>query len=355
MSSVIGNNIKLSIFGESHSEYIGLTIHGLNPGIKIDLDYVDKMLELRRPDGILTTSRIEKDEYKIISGYFNGFTTGAPLTILVANNNTISKDYHPEVIRPSTSDYPAYVKYNGFNDYRGSGMFSGRTTVVLVIAGAIARQILKTKNIEVASKIKSILNIEDEETLDLSKVNEFNDLKFPTVSLEKRKEMEEVILKAKSNLDSVGGIIETYVLNMPVGVGEPYFDSVESVLSHLVFSIPGVKGVEFGEGFNITKMFGSEANDGLSYEDGNVIFKKNSSGGINGGLSNGQPIIMRTAFRPTPSIAKKQNTINVKTSENEELELHGRHDPCFVMRARVVVDSVVALGLLDLISNKIGE
>ena len=355
MSSVIGNNIKLSIFGESHSEYIGLTIHGLNPGIKIDLDYVDKMLELRRPDGILTTSRIEKDEYKIISGYFNGFTTGAPLTILVANNNTISKDYHPEVIRPSTSDYPAYVKYNGFNDYRGSGMFSGRTTVVLVIAGTIARQILKTKNIEVASKIKSILNIEDEETLDLSKVNEFNNLKFPTVSLEKRKEMEEVILKAKSNLDSVGGIIETYVLNMPVGVGEPYFDSIESVLSHLVFSIPGVKGVEFGEGFNITKMFGSKANDGLSYEDGNVIFKKNSSGGINGGLSNGQPIIMRTAFRPTPSIAKKQNTINVKTSENEELELHGRHDPCFVMRARVVVDSVVALGLLDLISNKIGE
>lgn len=355
MSSIIGNNIKLSIFGESHSEYIGITIHGLKAGIELDLNYIDEMLSLRRPDGVLTTARIEKDEYKIVSGYFNGFTTGAPLTVLVPNTNTISKDYNSEVIRPSTSDYPAFIKYDGFNDYRGSGMFSGRVTVSLVIAGSIARQILAKRNIVIGSKIHSIHNIEDDKTLDLSKVNDFNKERFPTISLEKRKQMEEAILKAKNNLDSVGGVVETYVLNMPVGIGEPYFDSVESVLSHLIFSIPGVKGVEFGLGFDITKLYGSEANDPLRYENEKVTFTKNNSGGINGGLSNGNPLVMRTAFRPTPSIAKKQETINVSTKENVDLELHGRHDPCFVTRARVVVDSVVALGLLDLLSNELGE
>ena len=355
MSSVLGNNIKLSMFGESHSEFIGITIHGLPAGIEIDHQNILDMLALRRPNGILTTARVEKDEYKIVSGYFNGVTTGAPLTILVPNTNTISKDYTPEIVRPSSSDYPAYVKYNGCNDYRGSGMFSGRTTVALVIAGAIAKQILVKHNIVIGSKVYSIHNIVDDETLDLTKVNEFNKMSFPTVSLEKRKQMEEVILNAKANLDSVGGVIESYTLNLPVGLGEPYFDSIESVLSHLVFSIPGVKGVEFGEGFNITKLYGSEANDSLSYENGSVCINSNKAGGINGGLTNGNPLVMRVAFRPTPSIAKEQQTVNLKTKETVSLNIHGRHDPCFVTRARVVVDSVVALGLLDLMSNKIGE
>ena len=352
MSSVIGNNIKLSIFGESHSEYIGITIHGLPAGVKINHQLIDEMLELRRPDGILTTARIEKDEYKIISGYFNGFTTGSPLTVLVPNNNTISKHYEKDVVRPSSSDYPAYVKYNGFNDYRGSGVFSGRVTVALVIAGAIARQILNEKNILLGSKIKSIYNIEDDNTNDLSLVNGFNKSKFPTVSKEKEELMKKAILDAKANLDSVGGVIETYVLNLPIGLGEPYFDSIESILSHLIFSIPGVKGVEFGDGFNIAKQYGSEANDPLRYEDGEVVITKNSAGGINGGLTNGNPLIVRVAFRPTPSIAKLQSTVNLETKENVEFELKGRHDPCYVSRARIVVDSVIYLGLLDLLMNK---
>jgi len=355
MSSIIGNNIKLSMFGESHSEYIGITIHGLPAGIKINHQLIDEMLELRRPDGVLTTARIEKDEYQIISGYFNDHTTGAPLTILVPNKNTNSKDYSFDVVRPSSSDYPAFVKYHGFNDFRGSGMFSGRTTVALVIAGAIAKQILSEKNIVIASKIHSIYNVEDEKTTDYSLLNDFNKSKFPTVSLEKRKQMEEAILEAKKNCDSVGGVVESYVLNLPVGLGEPYFDSIESVLSHLIFSIPGVKGIEFGDGFKITKLLGSEANDELAIKDGKVVINKNSAGGVNGGLTNGNPLVLRTAFRPTPSIAKKQNTINLVTNENVSLELHGRHDPCFVTRARVVVDSVIALGLLDFISNKSGE
>lgn len=350
MSSVIGNKLKLSIFGESHSEYIGITIHGLPSGVMIDHKLIDEMLELRRPDGVLTTARIEKDEYKIISGCFNGFTTGAPLTILVANNNTISKDYNHDVMRPSSSDYPAYVKYNGFNDYRGSGIFSGRVTVALVIAGAIAKQILSKKDILIGSKIYSIHNVCDDKTTDFSMINDFNKSKFPTVSKTKEELMKKVILDAKSNLDSVGGVIESYVLNLPIGLGEPYFDSVESVLSHLIFSIPGVKGVEFGDGFDITKQYASEANDPLRYENDKVVITKNSSGGINGGITNGNPLVLRVAFRPTPSIAKKQETINIKTKENVELELKGRHDPCYVSRARIVVDSVIALGLLDLIS-----
>lgn len=358
MKSIIGNNIQLSLFGESHGKCIGFTLNGLASGIEIDFDYIRHQLSLRRPDGVLSTSRIEEDDFEVISGYFNNATTGAPLTVLIYNKNTNSRDYTPNIIRPSSSDYTAFLKYNGFHDYRGSGMFSGRTTVALVIAGSIANQILKSKGIIVGSRVASIGDVSDDgiEVLKLDELlNKFNDDKFPVVNSSIKEEMTSLILKSKEELDSVGGVIETYVNHMPSNIGEPYFYSVESVLSHLIYSIPGVKGVSFGEGFNITKLKGSTANDSMYYIRDKVVFTSNNAGGINGGITNGNYLRINTAFRPTPSIYKAQNTIDIEAKTNVTLELKGRHDPCIAIRGRVVVDSVVALGLLDLIVEEHGK
>lgn len=356
MSGTWGNKIQLSIFGESHGKAIGIVIDGLEPGIELDLDFINREMERRAPGrNKYSTQRNEKDSFEIVSGFFNGKTTGTPMCALIWNGNQHSKDYSKlkDVARPGHADYTGFVKYKGFNDYRGGGHFSGRITAPLVFAGAVAKQILKKKNIIIGSHILSIKNTKEEYfdkvNIDGETLTKLTEKKFPVLDDKIGEEMKKVILEAKDNLDSVGGIIECCILNLPAGKGDPFFDSCESTLSHMLFSIPAVKGVEFGEGFNITKMNGSQANDDFYIEDGNVKTYSNNNGGILGGITSGMPLVFRTAFKPTPSIYKPQKTINMKTKENTEISIEGRHDPCIVLRAVPVVEAAAALAVLDII------
>ncbi len=357
MASIFGKNLIVSIFGESHNKIMGLTINGMKAGIKLDLDFINQKLEERRPSD-LATKRKELDKYDIISGYFNGFTTGAPLTFLVYNEDIDSSEYEKNKLTPrgSHADYPAYIKYRGFQDYRGSGHFSGRITVLIVILGAICENILNNKNIEIISHIKSIQKVNDISMteLEVNKYKNFIDGSLPVYSKEVKESMINVIKEARDNLDSVGGIVESAILGVEVGVGEPFFDSIESVISHLLFSIPSVKGVSFGDGFNITKKFGSDILDTLYY-DGKIKTKANHNGGINGGLSNGMPIIINTAIKAPSSIGKPIETINLESLNKEILNLRGRHDPCIVPRVIPVINSMLAFGLVDLYMEIYGQ
>ena len=354
MSSIIGENIKISLFGESHGPLVGATIHGLKSGIKINEDFIKHQMKLRQANDELSTSRKEEDEVKFVSGVLNGYTTGAPLTVIIENKNVRSEDY-PKMFRPSHADYTQELKYNGYQDYRGGGHFSGRLTAPLVALGSLAIDILNSQGIKIGSHIKSIHNVYDEE-IDFNNLDEYfnlvNNEIFPVLNLEKKSLMKEEIKTAKDNLDSVGGIIETVISNL-VAIGEPFFDSLESKISQYIFSVPGVKGIEFGLGFDFAKYYGSEINDEFYY-DGQVKTRTNNNGGINGGISNGMPIVFKTVLKPTPSIGKTQHTID-DNMNNVELEIKGRHDPCIVRRARVVIDSLVALALLDLISINEGR
>jgi chorismate synthase len=304
--------------------------------------------------GKTTTSRNEKDEFTILSGYFNNRTTGTPLCILIKNEDIKSKDYMGNIARPSHADYTGRVKYNGYNDYRGGGHFSGRITAPLVFAGAIAKQILRQQNIIVGSHIKSIGNVKDssfnETQIDEQLLMELKERKIPVLDKDKATEMENLILEIKKESDSIGGIIEACVINLIPGIGSPFFDSVESRLSQMIFSIPGVKGIEFGKGFDIAEMTGSEANDEFYIEDDIVKTYTNNNGGISGGITNGMPMIFRVVFRPTPSIAKTQRTVDMEKKENIEVNIGGRHDPCIVIRAIPVVEAATALVILDLIT-----
>lgn len=362
MQSVIGNSIKLSLFGESHGSMIGVVIDGLAPGIKLDTKFIQEQLDKRKPKGKISTQRHEEDDFKIVSGYFNGYTTGTPLCIMIENKAQKSKDYEKtrDLMRPSHADYTAEKKYLGYQDFRGGGHFSGRITAPLVAVGAICIQILREKGIVLGTHI---LKCKDEEDRNFSldgeelkkEIEIVNNRYFPVFDDEKEESMKRVIEEAGKNLNSVGGILETAVIGVPSGVGEPYFNSIESVLSHLLFSIPAVKGVEFGAGFSIADMFGSEANDSFYYnENGEVKTKSNNNGGINGGISNGMPIIIKTAIKPTPSIYKEQESIDISKHENIKFNIEGRHDPAIIHRARVVVDSVVAFGILDLLCMRYG-
>lgn len=360
MSGVWGNKIKYSIFGESHGSAIGITIDGLPPGLKLDLQYIQDEMERRAPGrNNISTTRKETDSFEILSGYFNEHTTGTPLCALIRNSDKHSKDYSrlKDVMRPGHADYTGNIKYSGFNDYRGGGHFSGRLTAPLVFAGSVAKQVLKGKDIIVGSHIYSIGNIYDN-PFDMTKIESktlSNLLKkrFPVLDEEKASQMQDLILKAKEELDSVGGIIEAAVLNLPAGIGDPFFDSLESTLAHLLFSIPAVKGVEFGSGFSISEMRGYEANDEF-YIDGNKVKTvTNNNGGILGGITSGMPVVFRVAFKPTPSISKRQKTIDISKGENTELEIVGRHDPCIVQRAVPVVEAAAAMAVLELFNTKI--
>lgn len=358
MKNSIGNQLTISLFGESHGDAIGVVIDGLAPGISLDMDFIQGMMEKRKAKGRISTQRKEADELHIVSGYFNGYTTGTPLTILINNTNTRSGDYEKTKnrLRPSHADYTADVKYLGYQDYRGGGHFSGRLTAPLVAAGAIAMQILRDKGIQIATHIQQCNRIEEprfSQNMDqlTKEIQLINEREFPVISEDKGKEMVALIEEAASNGDSVGGILESVILNMPAGIGEPMFDSIESRLSHLLFSVPAVKGVEFGLGFGFSDLYGSEANDALYYENG-VKTRTNHNGGINGGISNGMPIVLRTVVKPTPSIYKEQDTVDRETHEAVKLNIEGRHDPAIIHRARVVVDSVLALGLLDLMMER---
>jgi chorismate synthase len=361
MSGVWGKRIKLSIFGESHGKAIGINIDGLPPGIELDLNYINKEMERRAPGkSELSTPRKEEDSIQILSGYFNEKTTGTPLCAVIYNDNQHSKDYEKtkNLMRPSHGDFTGYIKYEGFNDYRGGGHFSGRLTAPLVFAGAVCKQILERKGIIIGSHIKSIGKIEDR-SFDMVEINDeiFKQLRnnsFPVLDEKIGSEMKESIIKAKGEMDSVGGVIESAVINIPIGIGEPFFDSVESTLAQLIFSIPGVKGVEFGEGFDITKMKGSQANDEFFIDEDKVRTYTNNNGGILGGITSGMPIIFRTAFKPTPSIGKVQKTIDISKGENIEIEVRGRHDPCIVQRAVPVVEAACAVALLDLVIEREG-
>lgn len=356
MSAVWGKNIKITIFGESHGKGIGIVIDGLPSGMELNLEEINYEMQRRAPGGNeLSTQRNESDNFEILSGIFNNKTSGSPFAAVIYNNNTISKDYSglKYNMRPSHADYPSFIKYDGFNDYRGGGHFSGRITAPLVLAGAIAKQYLIKEGITIGSHIYSIGDIYDRsfDKIDIDRkiLYELSHSNFPILDNNREEEMKNIIKTAKKDKDSVGGIIEAAILNVPSGIGEPFFDSFESVLSHMLFSIPGVKGVEFGAGFSISLMKGSIANDEYYYEDGKVKTYSNNNGGILGGITNSMPIIFKTAFKPTPSIGKKQRTININTKENVEIEVNGRHDPCIVPRAIPVVEAAAAIVLLDFI------
>ena len=352
MGATYKNNIELTIFGESHGKAIGITIGNLPSGIQIDLDEVSRDMKRRAPgQNKMSTARKEADQVEILSGLQDGITTGAPLTGVIYNSDQHSKDYSllKTNMRPGHSDYPAYIKYKGFNDVRGGGHFSGRITAPIVFAGNIAKQILKQKGIVVGAHILSIGNVKDERfpyNVDETLLSSLSQKQYPTIKEDVFEKMEATILKARENLDSVGGKVECVALHVPAGIGEPFFDSLESHLSSLMFSIPAVKSVSFGDGEMIDQMLGSEANDCYYYnENGDVKTSSNHNGGITGGITNGM------TFKPTPSIAKKQKTINVETKENVELEIKGRHDPCIVQRAVVVVEAMMALGILDMMGE----
>ncbi len=315
-----GRIFSVSIFGESHGKSVGVVIDGCPPAIAISEDDLKKDLNRRKSGAKGTTPRKEKDNPEIISGVFNGYTTGAPITILFKNENIRSKDYslftdHP---RPGHADFTARKKFHGYNDYRGGGHFSARMTLALVSAGAIAKKIIKPVNISA--------NI---------------------VSINGKKDFDKEINKALSNRDSVGGIVECCAQNVPVGLGEPFFDSVEAVISHLAFSIPGIKGIEFGSGFNASTMYGSNHNDVIIDESGKTA--TNYAAGINGGISNGNDIVFRIAVKPTSSISKPQNTYNFKSRKVEELTIKGRHDMCIALRVPVIIEAVTAIAIADFI------
>lgn len=356
MKNTFGNSITLTIYGESHGASVGAVIDGLPAGIPVDTNFISKQLELRRPEGAISTARKEKDEFTIESGVFEGKTTGSPLLIRIPNCDTRSSDYKRNLPRPSHADYTAYVKYNGCEDYRGGGHFSGRITAALVAAGGILIPMLNEKGIKIGTHIKKIYNKFDRDFGDISQdIDLLNTKKFAVLDESVESDFTNAILEAKTEGDSVGGVLETAVFGLPCGVGEPWFDSVESMLSHALFSIPAVKGVEFGAGFSITDMKGSSANDQIKNDNGKIVTLTNNNGGLNGGISNGMPIIFRTAVKPTPTIYKEQSTVNLDTNENATLLSNGRHDPCIVQRARVVVDSVTALVLCDLLNQKFGS
>lgn len=356
MSGVWGNNIKVSIFGESHGTAIGITIDGLPSGFEIDLDKVNEEMERRAPGkSAISTARKEEDSPEILSGVFEGKTTGAPLCGIIRNADTRSKDYDKtkDLMRPGHADYTGYVRYNGFNDYRGGGHFSGRITAPLVFAGAICKQILESKGIFIGAHINSIGNINDEEfnavALKKEDLLALKTKEIPLINDSLEEKMRITILEAKTNGDSLGGTIECGVVGIEAGVGNPFFDSVESTLAHLMFSVPAVKGIEFGRGFEMATKRGSECNDEYYYDEEKVKTKTNNNGGILGGITNGMPLIFKVAIKPTASILKKQKTIDIKLKENSVMQIHGRHDPCIVQRAVPVIEAATAIGLLDLI------
>ena len=357
MKNTFGNNVTFTIFGESHGEEIGAVIDGMTPGVTVDEEYIASRLALRRPSGRISTARVEEDKFRIVSGVFNGRATGTPITILIPNTNTKSGDYARSraLARPGHADYTAHLKYNGFEDYRGGGHFSGRITAGIVAAGAIAEAALAKKGIKIGTHIKRCAGIDDAQFTDIEKgIDNLHDKMFPVLDDAMGEKRQEAILAAATDGDSVGGILETYVAGFPAGVGEPMFDSIESELSHILFSVPAVKGVEFGAGFGFADLRGSQANDPMRYEGDKVVTLTNNNGGINGGISNGMPIHFKCVIKPTPSIFKKQETVDFINKENGELELQGRHDPAIIHRARIVIDSVTAMVLMDMLAGRYG-
>ncbi len=346
MSSSYGKNIKLTIFGESHSKGIGMTLSGIPAGEKIDFCALNSFLLRRAPgNNEFSTSRKEKDEPEFLCGFLNGTTCGTPITAIIKNNDTIKADYDElkYTPRPGHADYTAEIKYNGYQNPAGGGHFSGRLTAPLCIAGGICLQILQKKGIKIISRIYSIGSIKDNGELDENAAAK----PFPVNDDKQGKKMKDLIAQKRQEGDSVGGIIECAVIGLDAGLGDPIFDGMENRISSIMFGIPAVKGIEFGSGFYGTTLCGSENNDEFVFDGKKVITKTNNCGGILGGITNGMPLVFKTAIKPTPSIFKTQNTVNLKTGENATINIKGRHDPCIVPRALPCVEAAAAIAVLD--------
>lgn len=353
MSSIYSGRIGISIFGESHGAAIGAVLDGIPAGEKIDFEQVNLQMHRRAPGQSDTaTERKESDRPKVISGVLNSHTTGAPICGIIANENAESKSYESlkNLVRPGHSDYTAHVKYRGFNDTRGGGHLSGRLTAALTFCGAICRQILERRGVLIGAHVYSIFDVFDDRfgvEIPAELIRRLSQETFPVINAAAKEKMVQKILKAKSEGDSVGGIIECAVDNVPPGLGDPIFGGIESKLSALVFAIPAVKGIEFGAGFAAANMLGSQNNDAFVLRGGKISTKTNNHGGILGGISSGLPIVFRCAIKPTPSIAKQQGTVNVHTNQPAKISASGRHDPCIVPRAVPVVEAVSAIAILD--------
>ncbi len=354
MSCSFGKNVCYTVFGQSHSESIGCVIDGIPAGEKIDTDKLYAFLKRRAPgQDSFSTPRKEADFPHIVSGVVDDTTCGAPICAVINNTNTRSQDYDKlrEVFRPSHSDYPASVRYSGMNDIRGGGNFSGRMTAPLCFAGGLMMQILERKGISIGAHISSISTVNDDKidfvTGSIDKLKAVESKSFPVINNEAGEKMKAEILSAKADGDSVGGVIECVITGVPAGVGDPVFDGIENKIAAAVFGIPAVRGIEFGAGFSACEMRGSEHNDPYYLDGEKIKTKTNNHGGVIGGITSGMPIVFRVAFKPTPSIAKEQTTLNIKTGEQEPFSVHGRHDPCIVQRAVPVVQAVAALVIAD--------
>ncbi|MCL2827138.1 MAG: chorismate synthase [Oscillospiraceae bacterium] len=348
--NTFGKQVTVSIFGESHGAGIGAVISGLPAGFPLDLPEIDRQMARRAPgNSALATLRKETDKVEILSGLFEGKLTGAPLCGIIRNENARSKDYDRALPRPGHADLTAHMKYGGHADYRGGGHFSGRLTAPLVFAGAICRQILKSHGVTIGAHLAAIWKFEDTpfENPTADQLEQLTYSDFPMLNVRMQPTIEDIICSAREQGDSVGGVIECAAVGVPPGLGGPYFDNLEGQIASILYAIPAVKGVEFGTGFGIAKLTGSQANDAIRMVEGVYSTATNHNGGINGGISNGMPLICRVAIKPTPSIFQPQETVCLESGESETLTLQGRHDPCIVPRALPVVEACLAISLLD--------
>ena len=354
MSSFYGERLKLSLFGQSHGEAIGITMDGFPAGMVIDMPRLAAEMVRRAPgQSKMTTSRREPDAPEFLSGVLEGRTTGQPICAIIRNTNTRSQDYGEgvDLVRPGHADYTGHVRYFGFEDWRGGGHFSGRLTAPITLAGALCSQWLEDKGVKIACHIQQLGSVTDDSFMDADPAADYAYLKgmhLPVLRAGLDEAMEAEVLAARSDMDSVGGVLECMITGLPAGLGAPFFDSVESVLSHLLFSVPAVKAVAFGEGFGFANLRGSRANDPFRMDGERVVTTSNHSGGINGGITNGMPVIFRCAMRATPSIAREQQTVSLREGKDTTLSVHGRHDPCILPRAVPVIEAMAAIGVMDL-------
>ena len=359
MSSSWGQCLKLSIFGQSHGDAIGVTLDGFPAGMMIDMDHLKQEMARRAPgQSALTTARREADAPEFLSGVLNGRTTGQPICILIRNTNQRSRDYGDgvDLVRPGHADYTGHVRYFGQEDWRGGGSFSGRLTAPLVAAGALCSQWLQKQGVTIACHIQQLGDVKDISFLDAPAADytRLKQMHLPVLTKGLDAQMEAAAMAARSDGDSIGGVIECMASGLPAGLGAPFFDSVESCISHLMFSVPAVKGVEFGAGFGFASMRGSEANDALRMAGDKVMTETNHAGGVNGGITNGMPVIFRCVIRPTPSIGQRQRTVSLRTGGNADIEIHGRHDPCILPRAVPVIEAMTAIAVLDMWKERQG-
>ncbi len=360
MSSSYGQHLKLSLFGQSHGEAIGIIADGIPAGMEIDQERLLQAMARRAPgQSALTTARKEADAPEFLSGVLNGRTTGQPVCIVIRNTSQRSRDYGDgvDLLRPGHADYTGHVRYFGFEDWRGGGSFSGRLTAPIVAAGALCTQWLEQQGIRIYCHIQQLGHVKDKSFLQADTAADYSWLRqmhVPVLTEGLDVQMEAEAMVARNESDSVGGVLECMITGLPAGLGAPFFDSVESQISHLLFSVPAVKGVEFGDGFGFALLRGSQANDAFCLQDGRIATRTNHSGGVNGGITNGMPVIFRCVIRPTPSIAQRQQTVSLKEGKESCLEIHGRHDPCILPRAVPVVEAMAAIAVLDMWKERQG-